>query len=360
MQCYGKTISVTSGTPTPQPAVVGEQIYLTTTPTDATLEELPIYLTLSPTPTWTVSGTNIGPPGWVSTTGSSGTLTPTALTDPTLTTYWIYPSPPGDPYQVTYESCVQGQTASPIYDQCTTATASFNVAGVTSPAINITNEVAATIDDLTGCDLDGGGPTLAYGNLKGPTPLCATKANPTTGTPGITFFPNGTPPGTGNFLFVQILPSGNTSVGTGFTGVTVTCTSIAGVDGQYPYQGQINPASTSDSPTSDLPPTYVTLTRNFNATMYLLWQSTAPGTTSIPVPLGYIPWTFIATATNIGTQQAPSWTASGAGAPVSNDDGVIRDAGTPNAGFVLATPTQENYGFPAWSGPSIINCVTGN
>jgi hypothetical protein len=242
------------------------------------------------------------------------------------------------------------------------------VTGVSSPAINIANEVSATIDDLTGCTTSGGttisgGPFLVFGNLQGPVGSCGIA----TGNPGIQFFPNGATSSAGNFLFAQLITADST-VDHGTSG-TVTCTATPGLDGAYPYQNQINPASTSDSPEAPLPSSYATVTRNFDAIMYLLWQSTTAAN-SIPVPLGYIPWTFNATATNTGTVGAPVWTASGAGAPVMSDlkasfEGIIRigdvsrDAGTSNPAFVLAVPTQPNLGFPTWTGLAIPSAKCG-
>lgn len=209
---------------------------------------------------------------------------------------------------------------------------------------------------------DNRGDTLVYGDLRGPYGPCGIAA----GTPGLTFYPVGTPPGAGNFLFAQIV-TGDSSVYNG-AGSTTTCTAVSGVDGAYPYQNQVNPPSTSDSPELQLPNAVETITRNFNATMYLLWQP-IPIATSIPVPLGYIPWTFNATATNGGTAQAPVWTASGFGAPVASDgqlrtegmigsDEAVPDLGGSNPAFVAATTISD---IPIWSGPTInasANCRT--
>lgn len=356
-----------STTPPVQNAVVGQQIALTTTPTEVQLAQL-FGLGLTMTATWTVDPTNVDPPnigGWSPTTAASGTPSPTVLDQPNLTTYWVYPSN-GNAISVTYQYCV---SAPAIPNTCSTkVSAQFDVSGVTAPAINIGNEVAATIDFLTGCTTaDGttivGGPTLVYGNLTGPYGSCGIAR----GTPGLTFFPNGTPPSVGNFLFAQIVTSD--SIAYSGTSSKLTCTSTPGLDGAYPYQNNVNPVSTSDSPEVILLSTYATVTRNFNATMYLLWQSTS-SENSVPVPLGYIPWTFNGTATNSGTTQAPLWTASGAGAPVASngelinegaieEDVAIPDAGAANSAFVLADPSQANFGFPVWAGLAIPSAQCG-
>jgi len=351
-----------AATPPPVP-VVGQQLLLTTTPTAATLAALPIPLGINSS-TWTVNGgTNIG--GYTPTTASA-TVTPMPPeTTPDLTFDSVYPAAS---VAETYKLCTGpptpptgggggGNACNPI------ASANFAVNGVTSAAINILNELLATIDNLTGCAAITGGPTLVYGNLQGPAGPCGTAS----GTPGITFYPNGTPPGAGNFLFAQLIDS-DTEIKTGAGGAITTCTATAGVDEDYPYQKQVNPQSTSDSPETPLLSNMTKVARLFNATMYLLWQSTSAAT-SIPVPLGYLPWTFDGTATNSGTALAPVWTASGVGAPVETDgeisiEGLLRsdlaipDAGFANTAFVPATTITD---IPIWSGPAILassHCVT--
>jgi hypothetical protein len=310
--------------------------------------------------TWTVGGTRIA--GYAPTTPSASVteLTDDNLKQANITYHWVYPK---ENIPVTYKYCVSIPGADADGQCSLKAKAAFEVDGVDSPSINIWNEFLAHVNDLIGCDLEGGGPTLVYGNLRGPIPVCATPTNPTRGIPGITFYPIGTQPGTGNFLFAQLINSDVVEYSR--IGATRTCTTITGVDSDYPYDNKINPASTSDSPTAPLPSTYSTVVRNFNATMYLLWQSTATANT-IPVPLGYIPWTFDGTA----TQTDGKWTATGSGAPVESDgtasndglirsDGALPDAGTPNDAFVLAAPTQPNLGIPVWGGRAVTNCVAG-
>jgi hypothetical protein len=51
---------------------------------------------------------------------------------------------------------MQSQTATPALYDCPTVTATFEVAGVGSPAINISNEFLANINDLTGCTTSSG------------------------------------------------------------------------------------------------------------------------------------------------------------------------------------------------------------
>jgi hypothetical protein len=166
--------------------------------------------------------------------------------------------------------------------------------------------------------------------VTGPAPNCSGTIS---GSPGIQFSPVGSPPGAGNFLFAQIVNSDAVN----YSGPSSSCSTVSGIDGQYPYQGMVNPATVVDGP---LQQAYATsLTRNFQATMYLLWQPTTTG--AIPVPLGYIPWEFVATATNT----AGTWSASGAGGPT-----------TPYPSFVTSNASLPHYGYPIWTGKAIPTC----
>jgi hypothetical protein len=76
--------------------------------------------------------------------------------------------------------------------------------------------------------------------------------------------------------------------------------------------------------------------RVFNATMYLLWQSSTAS--SIPITIGYQAWQFNGT----GTQKSSKWTASGSGAPTGS--------------FTPAAGRQANKGYPSWTGVAIRSC----
>ena len=329
---------------TTQQAVVGQQIVLTGLPTEANISGLPISLTISPS-TWTIGGdegTNIGD---YNTPEAPGSVTPTTLTGPLLTTYWVYPGT----YPVTYEGCIDSQTATPALYDCTTATATFTVTGPNGP--NATGTMTFTplstsvsIANLTTCVDDNGatwpgGPWMAYAT--GETgPACPGEANyPVV---GISF---NTPTGytnvsDGNFLLVQLI---NNDVTTGES----VGTPVAGLDGDYPYGFP----PTSDSPKIHLQPTATSVTRTFSANMFLMWQWQSSTTNSIPVPLGYQTWGFSGTATcSSSCGAAESWTAT-------------NTAGTtpgPVGGFVPSSPTQTLKvgnntlvdGYPTWTGPS--------
>jgi hypothetical protein len=87
----------------------------------------------------------------------------------------------------------------------------------------------------------------------------------------------------------------------------------------------------TDAPGMPLPSIYSSATRNFNASMYLMWQS--GGANSIPIPLGYVTWEF----TGNGSQSNGTWTPGGSGS---------------NSSFFPITPSQTSPGFPTWQNVS--------
>jgi hypothetical protein len=317
-------------TDVPQQAVVGQQIILTTNP------NLPANITVTDS-TWTVGGTRIA--GYTASSSASvQKLTDADLKNASITFYWVYPTDS----TVTYNYCVNipGLSADDIASKlnCSlTEKATFDVAGVTSPSIGFFNEFLAHINTLAACDGVGGGTYLVYGNVYGQPNPC-----PLNGTPGITFYPYGSPPESGNMFFVQIVNRDDVDYLIGEK-VKESWTVSPGLDGDYPYHNQYNPTSVIDAPYWILSSNYTTVTRNFSATMYLFWQSTSTSG-SIPVPLAYIPWTFSADANLLGG----TWSAGGGGAPVLNNSGQSN----------LSDPSQPNYGYPTWTGPAILKYKT--
>jgi len=92
-----------------------------------------------------------------------------------------------------------------------------------------------------------------------------------------------------------------------------------GLDANYPYQGGTNNTVT-DAPFNPLLSTYATSTRNFAATMYLMWQSNTTG--SIPVPMGSVAWGFSGLSTK---QPDGSWvitSGNGSAQPFAPASGV--------------------------------------
>ena len=100
----------------------------------------------------------------------------------------------------------------------------------------------------------------------------------------------------GSYVFVQIVQA-DINEYTHATGPSPTyCGVHDGLDGGYPFtavKGQ-NHQIAYDGPQMGLFPNDLTGTRNFHASMYLLWQSDEPK--SIPVPIGFQDWQFVATA----------------------------------------------------------------
>lgn len=277
---------------TTQSAVVGQQIALT-----ALYSPLPSGVTVS-SQSWSVGGTIVGGYTPTPTSYSSGATTAATLNQQSTTFYW---ASPGNSIKVTF-------TLNLSNGQSPKATVTFNVAGVTSPSMGAQNYGSLTIDNLTGCSQQPAGPYLVYGNISGPAPPCPGQY---TGTPGITFTPSGTAPtGGGSFSFVQLINSDTTTY-TNASGGHLACTYASGLDTQYPYP-QVS-GSATDAPFAPLPSTYVTASRTFNATMWLMWTPSAvpsgcTGTAcTIPAPLGYRIWQFSGSTTQSnGTWSTPT------------------------------------------------------
>jgi hypothetical protein len=238
--------------------------------------------------------------------------------------YWVY----AGTFTVSVQYTLTNGETSP------SSTATFKVAGLTSGTDTATSPYSGklAIDTLTGCSAQPGGPYLVYGNVSGPAPGCSGK---TTGTAGILFTASGTQPGSGKYFFVQLLTT-DTTTDTNSSGAKVVCTTTVGIDQSYPYAGQPTSTTATDAPEAPLPSTYVTVNRVFNATMYLMWQSSTAN--SIPVTIGYQSWQFNGT----GTQSGGKWTPSGSGAPIGS--------------FTTASASQANKGYPSWTGPATQSC----
>jgi hypothetical protein len=72
---------------------------------------------------------------------------------------------------------------------------------------------------------------------------------------------------------------------------------------EYPYHSVISANAAGDTPYTVLTPLFSEVERTFMARMFLMWDPTipngcAPGSTctSIPIPLGHLPWQFSAVA----------------------------------------------------------------
>jgi hypothetical protein len=249
----------------------------------------------------------------------------------------------GAPYQVTYESCVQGQTASPIYDQCTTATASFNVTGGGSMASQAFAGlwISSIIPCVTGATVQT--PFLSYGILFG----SGCSVNYPGSTLGITFTPSGAPAG-GTYSYAQIVNSYNTIAMQG--NITTGCNWTTGIDTNYPYKGTIggtSPLQAEDDPNTELPtsPGYFQ-NFSFDATMFLLWTSNL--TNSTPVPIGYQEWGVTGSAQQ---NASGAWVAT---TTIPPTPGPVGPFITSNASQMTDGHTTLQYGYPVWD--SVTGC----
>jgi hypothetical protein len=229
---------------------------------------------------WTIGGTKIagfvvngtGPTG--ASTGTATDLTAANLQSPTLTYYW---TKPGQGIEVSITATVFGTSI--------TKSAHFDVTApsATQPTVTVANNGQLFIRNLGDCSGGSPGPALVFGDISGPSPGTCSYS----GTAGIRFTPPTSTSPPGHYLFVQLI-TGDT-VTYSRTGATTTCSSTAspGLDGNYPYQNATG-TSVADAPFVPLPSTYTTVSRNFGATMYMMWQSNITG--SIPVSLGSVVW----------------------------------------------------------------------
>jgi hypothetical protein len=321
----------------PQNAVVGQPISLTTTPTAVTLAAtFPFWQS-----TWVVGGTNIA--SYTPSSGATVAPAPTVLTNTTLNTYWVFG---GNPLTVTYKYCVNapGLTCS------SNATATFDVSGQGTAKMTVTDygatknkngnlNNAATIDYLyekPSCTSSNEGPYMVYGNVSGIGPECLAFGNPT-GSAGMTFSASGASPN-GTYSYVQTVSTNSIT----YTSASGNCTATStptpgpGLDSTYPY---VTGNVTTDSPPLGLPVAETGASRNFDATMYLMWESTTVAN-PIPVPLGFQQWHFQASTTNPGAPTTLSWTT-----PQVQEHG-------PSAAWAPATSGSAYYGYPTWGGLS--------
>jgi hypothetical protein len=339
MQCNGKVISVIddgSGTePTAQPAVVGQQIKLKTKPTADKLTTLGLAFSKNK---WTVGGTRIADYAPTVASAKVKELTDADLKKANITFYWIYRE--NDNIPVTYKYCVDIPGADADGQCSLVAKAAFTVTGPEGGSMSFTPFApAVTIASLTTCiDPNGatwpGGPYMIYAiGVSGPA--CPGQADYPAF--GINFnSPTGYSNDTGGiYSLVQLI---STETITGESAGTFS----AGLDTDYPYGW---PPS-SDSPKVYLQPTATSVTRNFTANMFLMWQSTSAK--SIPVPLGYQTWGFSGTAScSVACGTASSWNATTNGTP------------GPVGSFTPSSASQTQVGnntlvdgYPTWTSPS--------
>jgi hypothetical protein len=294
MKCNGNPISVieTDGaTPNPQEAVAGQKIVLTTTPTQ---ESLPpgVIITQS---VWTVDGKTIGGDkfGPRDSNGSpkSSTVTATVENNTGLTTYWLYPSTSGTPFNVTYYYCV---IEVPYVEQCSsTAEAAFQVNGptgsvaavLTLPDANNTWEVATQTQACPN-------PFLIFGGVSMEQP-CPGAPDP----PGI-YFRNDAKADSGKFFWLQIIGSGSERyIAPGLPNPNHVFG--PGLDNVDPYYAVDEIGNAYDGPGIELLSDYTIESKALTANMHLMWQAEIDPS-HIPVPVGYVNWSISSKATKSG------------------------------------------------------------
>lgn len=289
-------------TGTTQNVVVGERINLS-------LETNPE----GETPTsiqWSIGGNRVA--NYVA-NNTSGTVTLLQnLTASTLTYYWV-----------TSGQQIEVSLTATIFGTSVTRYAYFNVTKPepNAPSVTLPTNGQLHISNIGDCSGNTPGPNMVFGSISGPNPGCTYS-----GLAGIAFTPPTTSTPTGSFFFVQLVTGDTVVYSHASATLTCTATNTPGLDGQYPYQGKIGQL-VNDAPYHPLPITYTNSSRNFAATMYLMWQSNTSG--SIPVPMGSVAWGFSgSTIQTNGTWSAPSGSGS-------------------NQPFVAASGTGS---FPTWTG----------
>jgi hypothetical protein len=295
-------MSAADGSPlSTQNAVVGQQIVLTTTPKEEDLRGLGFQLTtnvLNEGDSWTVDGTIIG--GYNHSIGS-GSVKTADLTQTGLTSYWVYPSAQGNPFNVRYQYCVLDLNA---HFQCSaTANAKFSIAGPTGkistdPKANPNiSSSSFSVLLMQNCDT----PPLTVAYLSFGQIQSGTTCHPI-GTAGIYFTGNITSKGSvhGNVKWEQIVSEGMIAKSSPSNTLNLNCGT--GLDNGDPYPAASGNLA-QDSPGFGIEPvTYTSGLRKFSAVMYLMWQSSTPD--SIMVPLASVQWGFHdgATGNALGTR----------------------------------------------------------
>jgi hypothetical protein len=235
-----------------------------------------------------VGGTNIG--GYTASTAGAS-VTPTTLTNPSLTTYFPY----AGTNTVSFQYCANIQGANPVYQCSLPANAAFDVTG---PTVSTMSTPTGRVDIFEG-------PKLGFGPI-------GIQFNPTiSNDTGVS----------GQFEWAQLLT--NTSLQyTTTSGTVKNCVDLTvppttggtGLDGRFPYDVG---TSTHDSPSVALDSAlYTAETKTFGALMFLMWDPALPD--SIPISLGYVTWGWSGTATTAAGNwlvttssiTTPTWTPS--------------------------------------------------
>lgn len=297
--------------------VIGQQVALCATGTYASGVSVSSYA-------WSIPGVSVAN---YSASVAAGTLTTYVPTNQsTVTFYW--------PYTATNQVVTLTVTLS--NGIATSASATFNISGPNpdTPQISLPyNNGAMSIITLTDCNGNPENPiyyALDFGNISGMVPSCGHALNPP---PGIAFTPpapNVPASAPGNFFFVQLIVSDIITMNN-----SSYCSSPSGLDHQYPFYSTVANNGLNipvyDSPFNEVTG-FTSSTRQFEAYMFLMWQSTTAN--SIPVPIGKVDWGF-----NGGATLSGNWTSNGGGY---------------ENGFATASTTSD---FPQWTNST--GCTPG-
>jgi hypothetical protein len=301
-----------------QAVVVGQQIALSAS------VSLPACSSLSSQAWLVASGTAVG--GYTPTPSSYSTASVTPLPSNTTSSYTFYWAYAGNPLNITYQYTISGGGGS-ANSPATTAT--FNVAGPTGASISATPGIVNVWPAGVAVGGQATNPWLEFGVASGNNIGMLFAASAT--------LPSGN---SGAYSWVQLVGANSQKYVT--SSGSTSNTAGQGLDNTYPYQN--NTSSTNDSPGIELLPSDGEGAESFNATMYLLWTpNAASGCTNgsactIPVPLGYVSWTFSGDAINTLTNQS------------STNTTWIKSCGQGSANaFQTSSPSQSSFGYPAWT-----------
>jgi len=142
------------------------------------------------------------------------------------------------------------------------------------------------------------------------------------------------PPGT--FSFVQVIGNYTTTYSYK-SGGSCPYNFGFGLDNSNPYPTFAPPSTTDDNPGTRLYADDTEVTADMQATMYLLWTSSAAG--SIPVPLGYVDWSWFGDA--VRDESTKIWS-------IKPDSGSQGYAGS----------LQDSSTYPQW--PRVLSNLTNN
>lgn len=313
--------------------VVGQQVYLSISLADGSDPS-----TIATSIDWTVPGTVISEYTAFTSLSNVQVVPLTQTEQPSVLFYWVYPGS----FSISYKYCVDVNMQS-----CATVSATFNVIGPTGVDMTATPGPPELF-------VEDGSPTMSFGN--------------TDYTAGMAFVATMSAPGGQNSAFFVQLINYDNDKGLLEDGSieTINCPNTSpALDGQFPYPllsthiPQADPnLSTADVPSAPLDSSLnFEAQRLFSATMYLMWYPTGDLVTpynndyqqAMPVPLGFITWTYAGDAIN--TLQVQN--ANNKNTTVLNDTTYVFNpcsgCTSPSLTFTPSLASAANYGYPTWA-----------